>query len=403
MTKKVFILFFCLLLGANFSAFSQSRKQLEAQRKKLNTEIKQVNSLLFETQKKEKNVLENLKDINQKIEVREKLIKTIDLEATLLSKEIKTNQRKIDDFTKKLNALKADYAEMIFKSYKSKSQQSKTMFLFSSQNFYQAYKRLQYMNQYTSYRKKQGEEIVIQTDLVAKMNDSLLYQKQIKDTLIEVEKEQKEKIETDKKTQETLVSQIKKKEKKYLKELKNKQKDEALIAKKIDKLIRDEIAKANAKKGTKKSSGFILSPEAKALAAKFELNKGKLPWPVKSGLITRRFGNQPHPTIGGITINSTGLHFVTEKGANAEAVFSGEVLNILVTSEGRKNVLVRHGNYITAYNNLEKVYVKKGDKIGTGQQLGQIFTDKVTGKTKLIFVLFKNATRLNPSSWILKR
>ena len=133
------------------------------------------------------------------------------------------------------------------------------------------------------------------------------------------------------------------------------------------------------------------------------MNKGKLPWPVKSGLITRRFGNQPHPTIGGITINSTGLHFVTEKGANAEAVFSGEVLNILVTSEGRKNVLVRHGNYITAYNNLEKVYVKKGDKIGTGQQLGQIFTDKVTGKTKLIFVLFKNATRLNPSSWILKR
>ena len=165
----------------------------------------------------------------------------------------------------------------------------------------------------------------------------------------------------------------------------------------------DEIAKANAKTGTKKSTGFILSPEAKALAVKFEQNQGKLPWPVKSGIITRRFGNQPHPTLGGITINSTGLHFVTEKGTKAEAVFNGEVLNVLVTSEGQRNVLVRHGNYITAYNNLGNVFVKKGESVTTGQELGEVYTNKVTGKTKLIFVLFKNTTRLNPSSWILKR
>jgi septal ring factor EnvC (AmiA/AmiB activator) len=139
------------------------------------------------------------------------------------------------------------------------------------------------------------------------------------------------------------------------------------------------------------------------LAAKFELNKGKLPWPIEEGLITRRFGKQPHPTFPGITINSTGLHMVTKRGKGAAAIFDGKILNILVTSEGRKNVLIQHGNYITSYNNLEKLYVRKGDTVKTGEKIGQIFTDKVSGKTTLIFVLYKNTTKLNPSSWILKR
>ena len=139
------------------------------------------------------------------------------------------------------------------------------------------------------------------------------------------------------------------------------------------------------------------------MAAKFELNKGKLPWPVDEGLIVRRFGKQPHPTFPGITVNGTGLHIVTKTGNSAKTIFNGKVLNVLVSSEGRRNVLIQHGNYISSYNNLEKSFVKKGDAVETGQELGQIFTDKVSKKTKLIFVLFKNTTRLNPSSWILKR
>lgn len=268
------------------------------------------------------------------------------------------------------------------------------------------------MKQYTQFRKKQGEEIVVQADVIKKMNDSLLYQKQVKDTLILVEKNQKEEIELDQKNQENLISKIKKKESKYKREIKKKVKEEKKVAARIDKIIRDEIARANRlareknkdkKTVIKKSSNFILSPEAKALAAKFELNKGKLPWPVKEGIVVRRFGKQPHPTFPGIIINGTGLHIVTSKGSDADAIFKGEVLNVLVGSGGTKNVLVRHGNYITSYNNLESSYVKKGDKIEVGQKIGRIFTDKVSKKTKLIFVLFKNTTRLNPASWMLKR
>ena len=409
--KSRFYIVFVIALFSCFSSFSQTKNELEQQRKKLNREIAQVNRLLFNEQKKEKNVLEDLKDLNQKIDIRLSLINTINSEAKLLTSEITKNKKEIAQLENELAALKADYARMIFKSYKSKSQQSRIMFLLSSQNFQQAYKRLEYMKQYTSFRKRQGEEIGFQTGLVKKMNDSLLFQKQVKDTLILAEKYQKEKIELDKNNKEKLISLIKKKERKYKREIQNKIKAERKVAKKIDKIIRDEIEKANrialAKlknkiKNTKKNE-FVLSPEAKALAAKFELNKGKLPWPLDQGLITRRFGKQPHPTFPGITINSTGLHLVTQKGKSAAAIFNGKILNILVTSEGRKNVLIQHGNYITSYNNLDKLYVRKGDTIITGQKIGQVFTDKVSGKTTLIFALYKNTTKLNPSSWILKR
>ncbi|KGL62067.1 murein hydrolase activator EnvC family protein [Polaribacter sp. Hel1_85] len=409
-SKKIYIPILIFFLSV-FSVFGQTRKQLEAQRKKLNKEIKQVNTLLFNEKKKEKNALEDLKDINKKIEVRAKLISTINSEAKILSKEIGVNEAELKKLNKKLVDLKKDYADMIFKSYKSKSQQSRTMFLLSSQNFYQAYKRLEYMKQYTSFRKNQGEEIVVKTNEVQQMNDSLLFQKRVKDTLILSEKQQKKEIESDKKNQEKLITTIKKKENKYKKELQNKIKEEKRVVAKIDKKIREEIARANRiareklKNKTKsvKKNEFILSPEAKALATKFELNKGKLPWPVNEGIIVRRFGKQPHPSFPGITVNGTGLHIVTKHGKEAKAIFNGNVLNVLLSSEGRKNVLIQHGNYISSYNNLEKTYVKKGDKITTGQKIGQIFTDKVSKKTKLIFVLFKNTTRLNPSSWILKR
>lgn len=399
------ILFILLTICVGFTSAAQTRKQLEAKRKKLKTEIRKVNKLLFEAQKKEKNALEDLRDINKKISVREEYIKTINLEASALSKEIKTNKKQLDSLNKKLTVLKADYADMIFKSYKSKSQQSKTMFLLSSQNFYQAYKRLQYMKQYTSYRKKQGEEIELQSKKVEQLNDSLLQKKHIKDTLLTAEKEQKEKIEKDKKSQEKIVSSIKKKEKKYKKQLQKKIREQKRINDKIDKIINDAIvrSKRKVKKGAKRSKGFALTPEAKALAGKFEKNKGKLPWPLKKGIVTRKFGVQKHPTLGGITINSPGIHITTEKNSRAVSVFNGSVFAIILQSEGKKSVLVKHGNYITAYKNLEKVFVKKGDKIERGEQLGKVFTDKITGKTTLVFVIYKNTKKLNPSSWLLRR
>ena len=397
------ILFVSLLLLNVAVINGQTRKQLEAKRKQLNTEIKKVTRLLFATQKREKNALENLKDLNQKIAVRAKFIESIHEEVNHLSTEIHQNQQGIQKLSKELQVLKTAYAEMIFKSYKSKSKQRQLLFLLSSQSFQQAYKRLQYMKQYASFRKKQGEKISLQATIIEKLNDSLVFKKRVKDTLIFAENEQKATIEADKKNQEKLVSTIKKKEKRYIREIKKKQKAEAIIASQIDKIIRDAIAASNRKKGKKKSKGFALTPEVKALAAQFRQNKGKLPWPVENGLIVRRYGTQAHPTLRGITITSPGLHIATNKGENAHSIFDGKVLSILLFKGGKKAVLIQHGNYITTYNNLEVVYVKTGDAVKTGQEIGKIFTNRATGKTTLIFVLHKETQRQNPSSWIAKR
>jgi septal ring factor EnvC (AmiA/AmiB activator) len=399
--KYISLLFF-LFLTLTTSAQKKSRKQLELDRKRIKNEIKMVNKLLFAAKKSEKNALEDLKDLNQKIAIREQYISTINLEVESLTNDIAIYEDEIKQLDKKLIKLKEDYAEMIYKSYKSKSQQSSTLFLFSSKSFYQAYKRVKYMKQYASFRKKQGEEVFLLTNKFLRLKDSLLIRKSLKDTLLSNEKEQKSKIENEKDDQNKIISELKNQEKKYKKRLRIKQQEERKITQRIDKIIKEAIAKSNAKKGIKKAKGFSLTPEAKALAVKFEQNKGKLPWPVKSGLIIRRFGKQPHPVYSGNYINSTGIHIATQKGSNAMAIFNGEILAIQTQSEGKKSVLIRHGNYISIYNNLESVYVNDGQKIKTGQPLGKIFTDRITGKTKLIFVLSKNTTRLNPTSWILK-
>lgn len=407
---KYFIILLVLICTTG-SVYAQSRKELESTRKKYKSQIKQLNSLLFTQVKKEKNVLEDLKDIKQKIAVRNKLINTINLEAKLLSNKIRKNEEEINVLNKNLAKLKAEYSAMIYKSFMSKSQQSRIMFLLSSQNFYQAYKRLAYMKQYASFRKNQGLEINRKTLFIDKLNDSLYYQKQIKDTLLASETNQIKQIETDKKTQENLLSLIKKKENKYKRDLRKTIAQEKKVTAKIDKIIKEEIERANRlamsklkDKPTKiNKNEFILSPEAKALAARFDLNKGKLPWPLANGIIVRKFGVQPHPVFPGISINSPGVHFATSNGAEAQSIFDGEVFNVLIGSGGKKNILIKHGNYITSYNNLENAYVQKGDLVKIGQPLGKIFTDKINGKTTLIFVLLKNTIKLNPASWMLKR
>jgi len=401
--KRYRILFLLLLLFNIFVINGQTQRQLEANLKRIKAEITKVNRLLFATQKSEKNALENLRDLNQKISIRIEFIESINKEVHYLSSEIHQNQQEIAQLSKELKTLKKAYAEMIFKSYKSKSKQRQLLFLLSSQSFQQAYKRVQYMKQYASFRKKQGEEIGNQTAIIKRLNDSLVFKKHVKDTLILAEKEQKATIEIDKKNQEKLVSKIKKKEKRYIREIKKKQKEESLIANQIDKIIRDAIAASNRKKGKKASKGFALTPEVKALAAQFRQNKGKLPWPVENGLIVRRYGTQAHPTLKGITITSPGLHIATNKGENAHSVFDGKVLSILLFKGGKKAVLIQHGNYITTYNNLEIAYVKTGDAVKTGQEIGKIFTNRATGKTILIFVLHKETQRQNPVSWIAKR
>jgi septal ring factor EnvC (AmiA/AmiB activator) len=400
--QKFLVAIFFLLLSV--VSFAQSRQNLEKQRIKLQKEIKEINSLLFKSQQKEKTLLSDLSDLDKRIRVRTRLIETIHKETKQISIEIKENQKEVDQLKDRLELLKKDYANMVVQSYKSKTKQSRLMFLLSSKDFLQAYKRMQYIKQYNNYREKQGEEIKIETVKLQNLNDFLKETKADKEALLLANTKEKDSIHKEKKSRESLVRSVKKKEKKYTAQIRKKQKAEKVIDKKIEKLIRDAIARSKKKNNKKniKSSGFALTPEAKRLEKDFLANKGKLPSPVKRGVVVRHFGKQPHPTLKGITIESNGVFYATEKGASARVIFNGKVLAIQVLPGKKKAVLVQHGNYISVYKNLDNVTVKKGDIVKTKQEIGKIHTDKTTGKTILAFVLFKEVQRQNPELWVYK-
>ena len=412
MQFKIYFPLFFLTLFCSVTILGQSSKRqvLEARRTQIQKDIVYINALLSNTKRKESNLLSEVKDLKDKIKTREELISVITSESKELGNEIYLNQLDINKNERDLEALKKDYAKMIFKSYQSKSQNSRIMFLLSSENFFQAYKRFQYMKQYTSFRKNQGEEIQIKTTELKVLTDSLKIKKDQKQALLNDKKKEQTVIEMEKKQQEGLLSQVKKKEGGYKKQIQKFQREEERIDAQIDKLIRDAIAASNKKTGSSEATAtntaskatFTLTAEAKELASKFTSNKGNLPWPVEKGYVSTYYGKQPHPIVSSTTIQSNGVRITTNEGSTARAVFEGTVLAIQVMSGNQKAVLIQHGNYITVYKNLENVYVSNGDKVSTKQEIGTIFTDRITGKTILGFLLSKNTDTEDPASWIYK-
>ncbi len=403
------VTYFVGLLLICAPSFSQSTKQqqLEAERQRLREEIAQMKKLREDNKVKERSVLDEVETITSQISTRENLIKITNQQANLLTREMNANLKKIDVYRSELKVLKEDYARMIKKSYKSKSHQSRIMFLLSSKDFSQAYKRLQYMKQYNEHRKEQADRIESNTLALQKLNRDLSKQKEDKQTLITENREAQDKLKEEKKEQQVLMASIRKKRNVYTKQIKQKQEQASAIDKAIEKLIREAIAKANKKAGKKVSkkgsaTTFALTPEETKLAAGFTSNKGKLPWPVGTGRVTKKFGRQPHPTLPNIQINSSGVEIETRKGEKARAIFEGEVIAIQKLKGASRLVQIRHGNYITTYYNIENISVKEGQKVDTKQSIGEVRVNPTTGRAIMKFLIYQNAKRLNPQSWIYR-
>ena len=384
------------------------QKELEEKRQAILNEIKQINTLLFAAQKEEKSVLTQIENLNSKISARQNLIRVTNQQANYFSREINNNRAKINLLETELKDLKEDYASMIVKSYKSKSQHSRIMFLFSSESFLQAYKRLQYMKQYAKYRKLQGESIKKRSIVLEELNQGLIEDKKKKQVLINDNKLAKIKLSKELEDQSQLVSALKKDENKFTRQIQKKQKEATKIDREIEKLIRDAIAASNKKNvkksGTKLSSSktLALTPEAKLIAADFTKNKGKLPWPVKNGVVVKRFGNTRHPQLPNVTTYCSGVEITTEKNAKVRAVFNGEVMEIQKIKGAAKAVFIKHGDYITIYQNMTNVTVKKGDTVTTKQEIGSVANKASSGKSILKFLVYQNDKKMNPASWIYK-
>ncbi|WP_324024678.1 peptidoglycan DD-metalloendopeptidase family protein [Maribacter sp. BPC-D8] len=397
---------FLLVLFTTVSAFAQTSEQkaLEEKREQLQTEIRDINRLLFAEKKEKGNVLDQMEALDKKITVRQQLIRVTNQQSNLLNRQINTNIRNIGKLKNELQEVKDEYAKMIQKSYQNKSKQNRLMFLLSSESFFQGFKRLQYMKQYTDYRKEQGAQILTKTEELSRLNSDLNEERKVKEVLLAQNKKAKNQLFGEIQTQKALLGTIRKNESKYTSAIDKKKKESRKIDQQIEKLIRSAIAASNKKTGstTKNSSKFVLTPEATVIANNFSANKGKLIWPVEKGIKSQGFGVYADPVYPGIKHQSNGVIIATDEGSKARAIFEGEVIAILAVPGGNKGVQIKHGNFISTYYNLSELYVKKGDKVTSKEELGVVYTNKNNGQTRLKFYLYQDTSRLNPEDWVYR-
>ena len=379
---------------------SKKQKELEVQRLRLKKEIKQINSILFNNIKTRKSALTQVEDLQVKLNVRLELLKVTNEQANLLTTRISINERNISTNRLELRNLKDEYANLIQKSYESKSLQNRLMFLFSSESFLQAYKRVQYLKQYASYRRKQGKAIANKTKLLQELNQTLNNEKAEKILLIEENRLVQQQIEKDAQDQKSLIKTLERKQTSLASQISKKEKQQKAIDREINRLIREAIAASNKALDKKRKKTFQLTPEAKLIADNFKANKGRLPWPLEKGVVVQGFGRQRHPVVKTTTIQSNGVILATEPLAQVRAVFEGEVMSVIVIKGSNPSVLIRHGNFITLYTNLAKLYVTKGEKVNAKQAIGEVFTNLQTGKTQFQFGIFNNVNALNPKEWV---
>ena len=377
-----------------------TRKQLESQKAAIQKELKQINELLFKNKKQKAETFSDIEKLNLKIERKQEFIKLTNKQINLLNKDLQENQTKQDQLSIELSQVRSAYKELILQSYKARSGKNRLMFVLSSETFFQAFKRTQYIKQYAVYRKAQANKILKLSEELNIIKEELNERKQIKQQLLNDNRLTQKSLENEKKQADEIAFRLRKEEKKYKRNILAKQRERTRIDKQIDKLIRDAIAASN--KSKEKSDSFTLTPEAIALEKNFELNKGKLPWPVSRGVVIQKFGTQPHPVVKTAKIKSNGIVIATETSAKVKTVFKGKVLSVLSFKGSNPTILIQHGNYITAYKNLYKVFVAKGDDLQSGEVIGEVFTNSSTGESSIQFSIFKRTTALNPLSWILK-
>ena len=414
------ILFLAPLLIFNYS-FSQDynaqQKKLEAQKLSIKKEIEKINVLVSENKKMTITLLDNIEDVELKISVRNKLIEVNNQQSKNLSNQIKNKNDRIYDLQIELKKLKDEYATIVSNSYKKRSSKIKFMYVFASRNFNQAFTRFQYFKQYSAYRKKQANKIVLTQNNISSLIDTLEKNRKKREAIIRISgdfprnrfkngtsnKENqkiKKELEGEKQKKNSLFNNLEKTNKNYLTEIRQKEKESKLIDNEIKKLIRLAISESN--NNDSSVNNFTLTPEGRIISSNFLSNKSQLPWPLKEGVITRRFGTQPHPVVRTTTINSTGIMIATSPNSVVRSIFEGQVLSVYGFKGGNPGILIRHGKYISNYQNLSQVFVKKGDKIKAGDEIGIIFTNITSGKAILKFSIFNELKPENPQNWLSK-
>ena len=411
--NKYIFLFFGIFLA--FSAFSQNKDELKIQKLSLEKEIAYTTDLLNKINDNKSKSLIYLRVLDKQISNKESLLKTLNIEIILLSRQISKiersiveTQQAIFDEQQELVLLKSEYVKMIDACFREKGNLTDLIFIVSAEDFNQAYKRIVYLKQFASFRKNQVDKIIksqknlaIKEDDLIKKNTKLVLDSESKMNLIGAKELELYSISDTKQEKQKLVNNLSKSQKMFKKQLDDKQKTAKDLDEEIRKIIAEEIRMAG-EEAKKKNKGFALTPEAMALSSEFNNNKGKLPWPMEKGVIIQAYGKQKHTVLSGIETFNNGIDIVTDENMNVRAVFDGTVSRIFFIKGEGKAILLNHGEYFSVYSGLKEVSVKVGDKMLAKENIGIVFTQEIEEKTELHFEIWKGYVKQDPSKWLFK-
>jgi septal ring factor EnvC (AmiA/AmiB activator) len=410
----IIIIWFTLPLAA------QSKKSLQEKKAKLQKELNYTAKLLKETQTDKKNSLSHLEKLNRSIEARMELIQTIEYEIKLLEQEIVSNRLEIEKKNKILQKLKDQYAEMVFTAWMNRNQFNQVMYVISAKDYNQGLRRIQYFNQVNDLRKQRLDEIIELNTRLQQKVEELRAIRENKAIALRQYTQEAQKLEQDKKQKEETLAKLKTKEKELTEKIRKKEKEKEELEMKIKAMIEKEMKEAEARKkkvkettttktetksGGIKTTGKTEAKEVKATPSGsysesgFASNKGRLPWPVEKGVITGKFGVQPHPVFSSIEIKNDGIDITTERGASVRAVYKGEVTGVFRVDGYENVVIIRHGEYLTVYGHLASVSVSRGNIVQAKQKIGTVATDD-EGRSYLNFQVRYGSSVQNPASWL---
>jgi len=412
--KYTWFVIFTLTALTAFGQKSARVRQLEEQRKKALAEIEMTNQLLKETTQTAQNSLNRLNLLSQQILSRKKVISLLNQEVGELDDQIVASRREITRLEKELGGKRDNYGKSMQSMFKRRSSQDKLLFILSADNFAQSMRRMRYLREYADWQKQQATEIIDKQTEIALKQKELEKTRSEKNALLSTREQESKKLQTEENNQKVEVQQLSKKQKELKEQLRKKQQQANALNRQIEKQIAEEIARAEAEaKAPAKEpiqeervadtkGGYAMTRAEKKLSDDFAGNRGRLPFPVAGRYtIVGTFGEQQHQELKYVRTNNSGIDIQTTPGADARAVFNGEVTRVFVVPGYNNSVIIRHGNYLTVYSNLSQVYVKAGDKVSTRQAIGKIFTDTESGNATILhFQLWKEKTKLNPSPWL---
>ena len=411
---KKFVSFLIVSLCLLQPLFPQSIAELEEKKKQALENLAQTNKLLNETQKSKQGSVNKINLIKRNIKERKTVIQSLNGQIDALERNIGVLRTEKQQLEERLRYLKADYAKLIRETHVRRNHFSPLLFILSSDNAGQAYRRFRYLQEFSDYRKKQAFEIQRVTAQLAVKEKNLTNDVDKKERVLTEKEREAKKLESDRQQENKMLTQLQKKEKKLKDQQKKQQRQANELNNKIQKLIaaeirKDEERRRQAANESAKESGkpvpttFEMSKDEKLIAGNFEKNKGRLPLPVEKGFISGHFGVQPHPVLKHVTTNNKGIYIQAPSGSSARAVFEGVVTQWFMVPGSNSAVIVKHGNYRTVYSNLTEIYVKEGDKVSTKQKIGKIFVDTENdNKTELYLMIYRDTSIQNPELWLAR-